>query len=76
MHIDVLMLCRKFELIPKFFLSYELLKTRQFFKKGKGYMYNSPCFFPKMDSETYIGVLTCMYVSSMRIEDIDIMLHV
>ena len=48
-HIDVLMLCRKFELIPtSIFQVMAILKMSQFLKKSKGY---SPWFFPKNGSE-------------------------
>ena len=44
-HIDVFMLCRKFELIPSSnFSSYEHLKNGQFLKNA---LYYSPWFFPK-----------------------------
>ena len=48
-HIDALMLCRKFELIPtKTFELWPFLKICQFLKIT---LYYSPCFFPKNGSE-------------------------
>ena len=48
-HIDVLMLCTKFELIlTNIFRIISTLKTSQFLKKSKGY---SPWFFPKNGSK-------------------------
>ena len=48
-HIDVLMMYRKFELIPtSIFQVMAILKMSQFLKKSKGY---SPWFFPKNGSE-------------------------
>ena len=45
-HIDVLMLCRKFELIPtKIFQVMAILKMSQFLKNA---LYYSPSFFQKM----------------------------
>ena len=49
-HIDVLMLCRKFELIlTKKFLSYGHFKKMSQFLKNT--LYSSPYFFPKNGSE-------------------------
>ena len=48
-HIDVLMLCRKFELIPtSIFQVMSFLKNGQFLKNA---LYYSPCFFPKNGSK-------------------------
>ena len=48
-HIDVLMLCRKFELIPtSIFQVMAIFKIGQFLKNT---LYYSPCFFPKNGSE-------------------------
>ena len=48
-HIDVLMLCRKFELIPtSIFELWLFLKMSQFLKNT---LYYSPCFFPKNGSK-------------------------
>ena len=48
-HIDVLMLCRKFELIPtSIFRVTAILKIGQFLKNT---LYYSPCFFPKNGSK-------------------------
>ena len=48
-HIDVLMLCRKFELIPtKYSGVMSILKFSQFLKKSMDY---SPWFFPKNGSK-------------------------
>ena len=50
MHIDVLMLCRKFELIPtSIFQVIAILKNWPIFEKIP-VLYN-PCFFLKNDSE-------------------------
>ena len=45
-HIDVLMLCRKFELIPT--QIFRVMSMSQFLKNT---LYYSPCFFPKNGSE-------------------------
>ena len=48
-HIDVLMLCRKFELIPtQIFRVMAILKIGQFLKNT---LYYSPWFFPKNGSK-------------------------
>ena len=50
-HIDVLMLCRKFELIPtSIFQVMAIFKFGQFLKKS---LYYSPWFFPKNGSQNY-----------------------
>ena len=41
-HIDVLMLCRKFELIPT-----SIFQVTATFKNRPKSLYYSPCFFPK-----------------------------
>ena len=49
MHIDVLMLCRKFQLIPtSIFQVMTILKNQPIFENT---LYYSPCFFPKNGSE-------------------------
>ena len=49
-HIDVLMLCRKFELIStSIFRVMTIFKNQPIFEKSL--YYNSPCFFPKNGSE-------------------------
>ena len=48
-HIDVLVLCRKFELIPtEIFCVMAILKMSQFLKNT---LYYSPCFFPNNGSK-------------------------
>ena len=50
-HIDVLMLCRKFELIPtKTFELWPFYKMSQFLKNT---LYYSPCFFLKNGSKNH-----------------------
>ena len=45
-HIDVLMLCSKFELIPT-----SIFQVTAIFRKRKNTQGYSPCFFPKNGSE-------------------------